>query len=79
MLISFLTKSIKTLFLETNRTVQDTDVPVEILKNNVNFVAEQICLQFNYAISASNFSASFKFTNVTHIQINGCINQKDNI
>ena len=63
--------------LETNRAVQDTDVPVQILNKNDNFSAEQICLQFNYAISASKFPASFKFTNITPVYKNSSKNQKD--
>ena len=38
---------------------------MQILNKTDNFFAEQICLQFNYAISASKFPASFKFTNIT--------------
>ena len=76
--ISSLIKSIKTLVLETSRTVQDTDVPMEILKNSANFFVEQICLQFNNAISATKFPTSFKFTNVTLVYKTGYRNQKEN-
>lgn len=64
--------------METSRTVQDTDVPMEILKNNANFFVEQICLQFNNVISATKFPTSFKFTNVTPVYKTGYRNQKDN-
>ena len=50
---------------------------MQILNKNDNFSAEQICLQFNYAISASKFPASFKFTNITPVYKNSSKNQKD--
>ena len=51
--------------MKTNKAIQVTDVTVDILKNSADFFAEQICLQFNYSIFASNFPGSFKFANIT--------------
>ena len=57
-----------------NKAVQDTDIPVKILKEN----AEYIYLQFNEAICASKNPAFFKFANVTTVFKQGSRNQKDN-
>ena len=61
-----------------NKAVQDTDIPVKILKENTKYFAEYICLQFNEAICASKFPASFKFANITPVFKQGSRNQKDN-
>ena len=49
--------------LSLNKPVQDTDIPVKILKENADYFAEHICLQFNETICSSKFPTSFKFTN----------------
>ena len=64
--------------LKTNKAVQDTDIPVKVLKENADFFAEHICLQFNEMICSSKFPSSFKFANVTPVFKNGTRNQKDN-
>ena len=51
--------------LNMNKAAQDTDIPLQILKENAELC--YICLQFNEAICASKFSASFKFANVTPV------------
>ena len=61
-----------------NKAVQDTDIPVKILKENAKYFAEYNCLKFNEAIYASKFWASFKFANVTPAFKQGSRNQKDN-
>ena len=38
------------------KAIQDTDIPVKVLKENAEFFAEQICLQFNEAICSSQLS-----------------------
>ena len=58
--------------------MQDTDIPVEILKENAEYLAEYICLQLNEAICASKFPASFKFANITPVFKQGSRNQKEN-
>ena len=63
--------------LKRNKTVRDTVVSVNILKNNADFFSEQICLQFNDAISGSKFPASFKFANITPVLKNRSRNEKD--
>ena len=64
--------------LSLNKSVQDTDIPVKILKENADYFAEHICLQFNETICSSKFPKSFKFANVTPVFKQGSRNQKDN-
>ena len=52
--------------LSSKKAVQETDIPVKILKN-ADFFAEHICCQFNEAIYSSKFPATFKFGNVTPV------------
>ena len=61
-----------------NKSVQDTDIPVKILKENADYFAEHVCLQFNETICSSRFPTSFKFANVTPVFKHSSRNQKDN-
>ena len=40
--------------MNSNKAVQDTDIAVKILKENAEFFAEFIYLQFNEAIESPN-------------------------
>ena len=67
--------------LSSKKAVQETDIPVKILKENAYFFAEHICRQFNIhhkAICSSKFPATFKFANVTPVFKKGNQNQKNN-
>ena len=64
--------------LNTKKAVQDTDIPVKVLKANADFFAEQITRQFNEGICSSKFAESFKFANVTPVFKQGSRNLKDN-
>ena len=64
--------------LSSKKTVQETDIPVKILKENADFFAEHVFRKFNEAICSSRFPATFKFANVTPVFKNGDRNQKDN-
>ena len=46
---------------------QYSDIPVNILKENAKFFAEQICRQFDQATCSSKFPATFKFANITPV------------
>ena len=46
--------------LSITKASQDTDVPLKILKENADYFAEFICIQFNKSISSSKFPSSFK-------------------
>ena len=64
--------------LNSNKAVQDTDIPVKILKENAEFFAEYIYLQFNEAIESPKFPDFFKFANITPAFKQGSRNQKHN-
>ena len=50
-------KEIKNLNL--NKAVYDSDIPVKILKENADFFADYIYLQFNEAVDSSKFADFF--------------------
>ena len=58
--------------LNMNKSVQDADISVKILKEN----AEYICFQFNEAICTSKFPTSSKFAHVAPIFKQRSRNQK---
>ena len=45
--------------------MQDTDIPIKVLKENKYLFAEQIYLQFNESFFVSQFPSNFKFASVT--------------
>ena len=53
--------------LSKKKAIQDDEIPVKILKENVNFFVEYICILYNYAIKISKFSSILKTANVTPI------------
>ena len=44
--------------------MQDTDISVNVMKENANFFVEQISPQFNEGICSSKYPESFKFANI---------------
>ena len=64
--------------LSSKKAVQETDIPVKVLKENANFFAEHIFLQFNDGIESSKYAESFKFANITPAFKQGSRNLKDN-
>ena len=65
-------KEIKKLNL--NKTVQDSDVPVKILKANADF----FYLQFNEAVDSSKFADFFKSADISAAFKQGSRNKKEN-
>ena len=61
--------------LKFNKAIQGTDIPVKILKDNAEFFAEYIYLQYNETIKSSN---CFKFVNIAAAFQQGSRNQKNN-
>ena len=54
--------------LKPNKSVKDTDIPVNIFKNNMqNFFAEYTYLQYKEAIRSSNFPNYFNFENIAAV------------
>ena len=50
--------------LSTTKASQDTDLPVNILKENADYFAEFICIQFNNSVNSSKLPSSFKCANI---------------
>ena len=44
--------------------MQDSDIPVKILKENADFFADYIYLQFNEAVDSSKFADFFKSADI---------------
>ena len=64
--------------LSTTKASQDNNVPVKILKENADYFAEFICIQFNDSVNSSKFPSSFKCANITPIFKNESRNHKTN-
>ena len=69
-------KEIKKLNL--NKAVQDSDIPVKILKENADFFADYIYLQFNEAVDSSKFADFFKSADISAAFKQGSQNKKEN-
>ena len=69
-------KEIKKLNL--NKAVQDSDIPVKILKENTDFFADYIYLQFNEAVDSSKFADFLKPANISVAFKHGLRNKKEN-
>ena len=64
--------------LSKTKAIQDENILVKILKGNVNFFAEYICIFYIYAIAASKFPSFLKMANVSPIFKKGSKNKKEN-
>ena len=64
--------------LSTTKASQDTDLTVKNLKENADYFAESICIQFNDSVSSSKSPFSFKCANITPIFKNESRNHKTN-
>ena len=65
--------------LKSNKAVQDIrHIPVKIFKDNTEFFAEYIYLQYNKTIRSSNFYNCFKFANIAAAFKQGSKNPKNN-
>ena len=51
--------------LNINKAVQDSDIPVKILKENADFFADYIYLQFNEAVDSLKCAEFFKSADIT--------------
>ena len=64
--------------LSTTKASQDTDLRIKILKENAEYFAEFICIQFNDSVNSSKFPFCFKCANITPIFKNESRNHKTN-
>ena len=62
----------------TEKAIHDDNIHVKILKENVNFFAEQISVFYNNAITISKVPYFLKTSNVTPIFQKGSKNKKEN-
>ena len=68
-------KEIKKLNL--NKAVQDSDIPLQILKENADFFLDYIYLQINEAVDSSKFTDVFKSADITAAFKQGSRNKKE--
>ena len=61
-----------------NKAVQDSDIPVKVLKENAHFFADYIYLQFNEAVDSSKFADFFKSADIAAVFKQGSRNKKEN-
>ena len=64
--------------LRKKKAIQDDDIPVKILKENVNVLAENIFTFYNHAITTCKFPSFLKMANITPIFKKGSKNKKEN-
>ena len=64
--------------LSTTKAFQDTDLPVKILKENVDYFAGFNCIQFNDSVNSTKFPSSFKCANIIPNFKNESKNHKTN-
>ena len=64
--------------LGATKASRDNDLLVKMLKENSDYFAEFICIQFNDSVNYSKFPSFFKYANITPIFKNECRNHKTN-
>ena len=64
--------------LNLNKVVRDLEIPVKILKENADFFADYIYLQFNEAVDSSKFADFFKSADISAAFKQGSRNKKEN-
>ena len=53
--------------LDVSKAIQESDIPVKIIKANENFFAEAICFYFNKSLENGKFSNCLKLGNITQV------------
>ena len=51
--------------LDVSKAIQESDIPVKIIKANENFFAEAICFYFNKSLENVKFPNCLKLANIT--------------
>ena len=64
--------------LKHKKATQDSDIPVKVLKENADFLAEYLYIFFNEAIESSKFLSSLKQANITAVFKKCSRNQNEN-
>ena len=53
--------------LDVSKAIQESDIPVKIIKVNENFFAEAICFYFNKSLENGKFPNCLKLANITPV------------
>ena len=53
--------------LDVSKAIQESDIPVKIIKANENFFAEVICFYFNKSLENGKFPNCLKLANITPV------------
>ena len=64
--------------LDVSKTIQESDIPVKIIKANENFFAEAICFYFNKSLENGKFPNCLKLANITPVFKKGARTSKTN-
>ena len=64
--------------LDVSKAIQESDIPVKIIKANENFFAEAICFYFNKSLENGKFPNCLKLANITPIFKKGPRTSKNN-
>ena len=58
--------------------IQESEIPVNIIKTNENFFAEAICFYFNKSLENGKFANCLKLANITPVFKKGARKSKNN-
>ena len=64
--------------LDVSKAIQESDIPVKIIKVNENFFAEAICFYFNKSLENGKFPNCLKLANITPVFKKGPRTSKNN-
>ena len=64
--------------LDVSKAIQESDIPVKIIKANENFFAEAICFYFNKSLENGKFPNCLKLANITPVFKKGARTSKIN-
>ena len=64
--------------LDSSKAIQESDIPVKLIKENSDLFAEIICKYFNESLEKSKFPGCLKLTNITLLFTKGARVSKNN-
>ena len=64
--------------LDSSKAIQESDIPVKLIKENSDLFAEIICKYFNESLEKSKFPDCLKLANVTPVFKKGARTSKNN-
>ena len=64
--------------LDVSKAIQESDIPVKVIKANENFFAEAICFYFNKPLENGKFPNCLKSANTTPVFKTGARTSKNN-